>query len=43
MFLREIILSGVKNCFKKCPKFKVPKMPKVKDFNHFITDSMPQL
>jgi hypothetical protein len=34
-FLRQIIFSGDKSYSKKCLKFKVPKMPKVKDVNHF--------
>ena len=27
---------------RKCLKFKVPKMPKIKDANHFMKDKIPK-
>jgi len=41
-FSVRIFFSATITCSKKCLKFKVPKMPKVKDDNHFIKDRIPQ-
>ena len=37
-FSNKIFSKAILRCSNKCLKFKVPKMPKIKDVNHFIKD-----
>jgi hypothetical protein len=40
-FSNKIFMKAILRYSNKCLKFKVPKMPKIKDANHFMKDKIP--